>query len=131
LSESSEILLLVASGVISISGILLARALYRDGIEREVAIAAKVKTVYRWLSNKWYVDELYDFVFVKPLRALGSASAIFDALVIDGVVNGVAGLSMRTATALRGLATGQVQAYSLWFGLGAIAVAGAMVWLRS
>jgi NADH-quinone oxidoreductase subunit L len=131
LSDGAEILLLVASGAISIAGILLARRLYKDGTAREEAIAARVKTAYAWLSNKWYVDELYDAVLVKPLRALGALSAVFDAVVIDGLVNGVAAISRRTSVGLRALATGQVQSYSLWFGAGAVAVAAAFAWLRA
>jgi len=45
---------------------------------------------YRWVYNKYYVDELYEAVFVNGLLKLTRLAALFDLYVIDGIVNGVA-----------------------------------------
>ena len=42
------------------------------------------------LQNKWYVDELYDKIIVRPLNALGTfLNDVFEKTVVDGMVNGV------------------------------------------
>jgi len=49
---------------------------------------------YRWVLNKYYVDEFYDFTVVQPYLALTRALAWFDLNIIDGVVNLVATLTV-------------------------------------
>ena len=58
---------------------------------RPKALAASQPVLYRFLLNKWYFDEIYDLVFVRPARWLG----VFlwkqgDGKTIDGSINGVA-----------------------------------------
>jgi NADH-quinone oxidoreductase subunit L len=130
LSESAEKLLLLVSGAISILGILGARWVYGGGLARGEALAKRHPAEYRLLTNRWFVDEIYDAAIVRPLRALGSLAAIFDALVIDGLVNGVAGLCRKLASGVRAAADGRLQSYSLWFGAGAAGLAAAVWWLR-
>ncbi len=55
--------------------------------------AAQFFGAYRTLLNKYYVDELYDFLFVEPTKRLGEALDWFDRTVIDGVVRGVGRLA--------------------------------------
>ena len=49
--------------------------------------------MYRILLNKYYVDELYDRIFVEPLKRLGAMLDWFDRTVIDGIVRGVGRLT--------------------------------------
>jgi len=51
-----------------------------------VALAAAVPGVYRFLLNKWYFDELYNFVFVRPTLADGDAVSVREALALGRVV---------------------------------------------
>ena len=52
------------------------------------------RAVYRFLLNKWYFDELYDAIFVRPALALARMLwQIGDAKIIDGIPNGVAALT--------------------------------------
>jgi NADH-quinone oxidoreductase subunit L len=54
-------------------------------------VAAANWPMYRFLLNKWYFDEIYDFVFVQPTRALGRFLWRFgDGATIDGGINGLA-----------------------------------------
>ncbi|MCE9536221.1 MAG: NADH-quinone oxidoreductase subunit L, partial [Nitrospirae bacterium] len=53
-------------------------------------LAAKFQAVYTTLLNKYYVDELYDLVWVEPTKKLGQLLDWFDRTVIDGFVRGVA-----------------------------------------
>ena len=53
------------------------------------------------LENKWYVDEIYDFVFVNGMaKGGGSFLARFDSKVVDGGVNGTAWLTRTNGTFL-------------------------------
>ena len=47
--------------------------------------------LYRFLLNKWYFDEIYDFLFVRPAQWIGRFLwKGGDGTVIDGTINGVA-----------------------------------------
>jgi NADH-quinone oxidoreductase subunit L len=66
------------------------------------------------LQNKWYVDELYDSIIVKPLNALGSfANKGLEKSGIDALVNGVGRLVNYGGRQLRWLQSGQVGSYVL------------------
>jgi NADH-quinone oxidoreductase subunit L len=51
--------------------------------------AAKAGILYSTLMNKYYIDELYDFLFVEPTKKWGLALDWFDRVVLDGIVRGV------------------------------------------
>lgn len=55
---------------------------------------ARFTLLYRILYNKYYIDEIYDFVFVNPCIFLSHLSFKFDVRIIDGAVNGIAGLTI-------------------------------------
>jgi NADH-quinone oxidoreductase subunit L len=76
-------------------------------------------------QHGWYVDRGYDVVFVQPAKALARlTSDVVDGKVIDGAVNGVAGLVKRAATGGRLLQTGFVRTYALVLFVGAVLVLG-------
>ncbi|HEX5024817.1 MAG TPA: NADH-quinone oxidoreductase subunit L [Agriterribacter sp.] len=73
------------------------------------------------LENKWYVDELYDGVIVKPLRSLSLVLNNFvEKMGIDGMVNGVGKLIHYGSRQLRLLQSGQVAAYILMMVVAAV-----------
>jgi NADH-quinone oxidoreductase subunit L len=66
------------------------------------------------LVNKWYIDELYDLVIVRPINHISSFFArIIDIKVIDGMVNGVGKLIHFSARQIRLIQSGQVGSYVL------------------
>ena len=90
-------------------------------------IAAKEGPLWRFLYNKWYFDELYDFVFVKGAKLLGD---IFwkggDQKIIDGLgPDGVSALSYLTGKGVGRIQTGYVYHYAFVMLLG---VAGLLAW---
>jgi NADH-quinone oxidoreductase subunit L len=70
------------------------------------------------LANKWYVDEIYNAVIVRPLDLLAQFLVFFDKNVIDGIVNGVGRLVKYGSRQLRLLQSGQVGGYVLLMVLG-------------
>ena len=80
------------STILGLSGILLGFLMYwerRDGgtLISPVRLAARTKPVYLLLLNKYYVDEFYDWLFVRTTLTLGWFWGRFDRVVIDSVVN--------------------------------------------
>jgi NADH-quinone oxidoreductase subunit L len=71
------------------------------------------------LENKWYVDELYEKIIVKPLNALGNFfNSVIENSVVDGIVNGVGRAVNYSSRQLRLLQSGQVGNYVLLMVLG-------------
>ncbi len=76
---------------------------------------------------KWYVDELYDRIIVRPLLALWRACwRVVDDRLIDASVNGLAGTARLAGWVGSQLQTGRVTTYLLFFMLGAVLVLGAL-----
>ena len=101
-AASTEWTLMLLSIGVAVAGILVARYFYVDKPEIPENIAAAAPGLYRTLYNKWYVDEIYDFVFVNGLcKGGGLLMGAFDRNVVDGGVNG-AGWFTRTAATLSG-----------------------------
>jgi NADH-quinone oxidoreductase subunit L len=75
------------------------------------------------LANKWYVDELYEKIIVRPLMKLGKFfNNIFERSVVDGLVNGVGRLVNYSSRQLRLLQSGQVGSYVLLMVLGMLLI---------
>jgi NADH-quinone oxidoreductase subunit L len=79
--------------------------------------------IYRLSLNKYYIDELYDAVIVRPFTACSRFFAqIIDPWVIDGMVNGIAAMARGVSWVCRGLQTGNVQHYVAGFLVGTLAL---------
>lgn len=75
------------------------------------------------LENKWYVDEIYDAVIVRPIEALsGFLDRIVERMGIDGIVNGVGKTVKWGGDRLRMLQTGQVGFYIFIMVIGMVAL---------
>jgi NADH-quinone oxidoreductase subunit L len=72
------------------------------------------------LANKWYVDEFYNAIIVRPLDMLAQFLVFFDKNVIDGIVNGVGRLVQYGSRQLRLIQSGQVGGYVLLMVVGII-----------
>ena len=70
-------------------GILVAYGTYYWKKISADAVAEKLKPVHQFFLNKWYFDELYEFVFVRGTKGLANVLRWFDNNIIDGFVNGV------------------------------------------
>jgi NADH-quinone oxidoreductase subunit L len=120
-----EIALVLVTTAIAVGGLLFARSIYRpaDAVERGQAWADRFPAIHRLLVNKYYVDEIYDRLIVRPLAAL---STLFwkgmDNFVIDGSIKAGAWLTELTGEVGRLSTTGNVRNYALYFFLGVIAL---------
>ncbi len=92
-AEPSYLLMLLGT-VVAVSGIGLAYLMYYKRSISADAMAERFKPLYTLLYNKYYFDELYDVVIIKPILGFGNFMWTFDAKVIDGLVNLVGWLTV-------------------------------------
>jgi NADH-quinone oxidoreductase subunit L len=120
-SDSAEWVGLAVGGVVAIAGIALAYVMFvqRRGITLQ--LRDRFATVHRFLIHKWYFDELYDAIFVRPLATLGSFSRrVIETEFVQGFIVGGATGVVRAGTSLaRAVQTGYLRAYALLLLLGA------------
>jgi NADH-quinone oxidoreductase subunit L len=78
---------------------------------------------YRFFLNKWYFDELYDTLFVRPVRVLaGKLWTVGDATIIDGIPNGVAALTAGASAQSVRIQTGSIAVYAFVMLIGLVAL---------
>jgi NADH-quinone oxidoreductase subunit L len=96
---SVEWILMGFSVAFAIIGIVVARYFYNDKPEIPDTLEKSLKPLHNLLYNKWYVDEIYDFLFVNGLcKGGGLLMGAFDRNVVDGGVNGAGWLTRFSAT---------------------------------
>jgi NADH-quinone oxidoreductase subunit L len=125
-----EMGLVVLTTIIAAAGIWFARSIYRGAgsLERGGSWVARFPAVHRLLVNKYYVDELYDRIIVRPLAALSRGFwKIVDSILIDGAINAGAWLTELTGEVGRLSTTGNVRNYALYFFLGVIVLFGWLI----
>ena len=128
-SLSAEYMLMILSVLVAIGGIYLARKLYLQKQELVSKMADSFGGIYKLLCNKYYVDEVYEFTIVKPIKT-GSDKLlwrVFDINIIDGIVNGSAKLMAFASSWMRRIQVGLVQSYALAFVIGIIVILGILI----
>src|SRR3989475_4019722 len=85
-------LMMIATGI-ALLGWGLAHYFYSVNLSAPDRLATKFQAAYRILLNKYYVDELYDLLWVEPTKKVGLLFDWFDRTVIDGLVRAVAHLA--------------------------------------
>jgi NADH:ubiquinone oxidoreductase subunit 5 (subunit L)/multisubunit Na+/H+ antiporter MnhA subunit len=135
--------------VIGVSaGVLLAAMMYLWRIVSPEMVASVFRPIYSFLANRWYFDEFYNAIFVRPVFAVASLASGTDRGVIDRLIDGIAwsarqlagfdawidrnlvdGLVNATATAtwnagleLKKLQTGRLRQYVMFIVVGTVAL---------
>ena len=141
----------------AMGGILLATIVYAWNMLDPEDAKSQFRPIHRFLVNKWWFDELYDFVWVKPSLLVGGLIAAFDRRWIDGLIHSVANATKTVSTlwekfidqglvdgtinklaewthafglSLRGVQTGKLRQYVLFIVVGTVAafVAATFFW---
>ncbi|ADB17812.1 proton-translocating NADH-quinone oxidoreductase, chain L [Pirellula staleyi DSM 6068] len=132
-----------------IGGILLASMIYWFGYLKAEDARRQFAYLYSLLVNKWYFDELYAFIFVKPTLVLSKVFSgldknyidkfldgvatttvgfskrfefVADRTIVDGLVNVLAGWCYATGLSLKSVQTGKLRQYVMFIVVGAVAV---------
>ncbi len=118
----------VQAWLIAISSGGLAFFLYRRFLPAKGELPQALEPLRRFSFNKFYVDELYEAVIIRPLTVFSRLlHRVVDAMLIDSAaVHGSAWVTARTGAVLRYLQTGDAQVYAAVM---ALAVGGGLVWV--
>ena len=117
LQEPANWLVIILSNVAALVGIGLGYALFRQR-SQQTELSPTTATyggsgIVKILTNKYYIDELYDATVVRPYRGLGYALHVFDKVVIDGAVKLLSWITFNIGRLGTRLQNGQMQTYGL------------------
>ncbi|HEU4599603.1 MAG TPA: NADH-quinone oxidoreductase subunit L [Solirubrobacterales bacterium] len=105
---------LAIGAAISLAGIGIAYFLYVASPETPRRLEARFRGLHTFLFNKWYFDELIDFLVVRPALAVGRfANRVFERFVVDGIVTGTEETVRGAGGIVSRIQNGFVRSYAL------------------
>ena len=121
--------------LVALSGILVAWFIYgRRPAPRTTAVDPfenQAKPIFEVLAHKWWVDEIYHFLIIRPYQWLaGFTAGWFDQGLVDGIVNDFGSVSRALAQVFRELENGFVRSYALMMLLGVVAILTYLIFWR-
>jgi NADH-quinone oxidoreductase subunit L len=126
-----ETLLMSISIAAALGGLMLAWLFYYSRPQIPQRIALALGGFYEAVLHKYYVDELYATVFVKPLIA-GSTKVLWHGIdqgIIDAAVDNSAEGAREVSDTMRHMQSGNLRSYAGWIAAGAAGVIAYMVWM--
>ncbi|HET6999922.1 MAG TPA: NADH-quinone oxidoreductase subunit L [Puia sp.] len=116
--------------LMALCGIGLATYLYKTENRRPQLISSAFGSLYSAAYKKFYIDELYLFITRKIIfNGIGRPAAWFDKNIVDGFMNGLAHTTSKISELIKGLQSGKVQNYALYFFGGIIGLAVLFIYL--
>ncbi|OGP90608.1 MAG: NADH-quinone oxidoreductase subunit L [Deltaproteobacteria bacterium RBG_16_48_10] len=120
-SAALEFMMMAVSVVIALIGIGIAYLFYVKNPALPKKLAENLRGLYKLVFNKYYIDELYEALFVDSLKGLGTGLwKGFDDFIIDGTINGIAYLIGWISGVVRRIQTGLVQNYAFSMIIGGV-----------
>ncbi len=123
-AQQLEIILAIVAVTSALIGLGVAYWLYVRQPGKPERIAKSMRPVYNTLLNKYYVDEFYGAVIIKPLMWI-STNVLWkfvDVAAIDGTVNGIASGATSMGDTIRHTQSGNTRSYAVWVVIGALVV---------
>jgi NADH-quinone oxidoreductase subunit L len=124
-------LLMGVSVVLAALGWILAYVLYCSRPDLPQKIADSLGGFYQAVVHKYYIDELYAAVFVRPLIE-GSTRILWqdvDRKIIDAAVNDSGDGARQVSDEVRRMQSGNIRSYAGWIAAGSAAVIAFMIWM--
>lgn len=115
------------STVLALTAFALAWFIYGSGRVSPDRLAWRFSVLHQLSYRKFYIEEVYEWLNQSLVQGFAQLLYWFDLYVVDGVVNGMAGLTLRLGESWRGLQTGQLQQYGTVLVGAALMVAGWLV----
>jgi NADH-quinone oxidoreductase subunit L len=123
--------LMAVSVAVAALGWFLAWLLYSNKPQLAGRIAQRMGRFYQAVAHKYYIDELYNVLFVKPIID-GSTAILWHGIdqgVIDRTVNGSADSARRVSDEVRHMQSGNLRSYAGWVAAGGAVVIAYMIWM--
>jgi NADH-quinone oxidoreductase subunit L len=116
-----DYMIAIPSVLIGVAGILLATLFYKSESAIPDKMAGTFGSLYKWAYHKFYVDEVYLFVTKKIIFNLITVPiAWFDRHIVDGTMNGIAGVTQFASYQIKGLQSGKLHQYGYVFVSGVV-----------
>ncbi|HXO30805.1 MAG TPA: NADH-quinone oxidoreductase subunit L [Candidatus Acidoferrales bacterium] len=128
---STELIFTAISVAAALLGLGLAWHLYYRNPHLPEKIAASMSGTYQTLLHKYYVDELYGALFVRPLIN-GSTRILWqgvDRKIIDAAVNDAGDGARNVSDEVRHMQSGNIRSYAGWVAAGSAVVIAFMIWM--
>jgi len=123
--HSTELMLMGISVLVAVVGIVLAYVQYVARAQRPAEDDAQRSAPENLVYHKYYIDELYDNLIVKPVMALSTGLYKFvENGIIDPIANGVGRVTLAGGQLLRNVQTGSVETYLILMVLGIVLILG-------
>jgi NADH-quinone oxidoreductase subunit L len=108
--------------IVAVLGLLVAWWFYIKNTDAPKRLAQSLHALYTLLLNKYYVDEIYAALIVRPLLWVSTNVLwhVVDERVIDGTVNSTARIARESGGELRKLQSGNTRSYATWVVIGAV-----------
>ncbi len=131
-SHGLELGLAAVSLLTAFAGLALAWQFYYRRPGTAAALARRFAPAYRLVDHKFYVDEIYNGIFVQGLQVFTRVFllALFDKVLVNGFGYGVAAGTSGLGGLVRRVQSGNIRSYAGWLALGAAAVLAVMIWVR-
>jgi len=130
LEAGVDIFFSIAPVVLALAGIALALVLYRKENDRPVKMASALGGMYKAAHRKFYIDEIYLFITKKIIfNCIGRPAAWIDKNIVDGLMNGIAAVTAGIARLIKGIQSGKIQNYTLYFFAGIAGLAVMVIYL--
>jgi NADH-quinone oxidoreductase subunit L len=112
-ATSAEWIGLGIGGVLSIIGIAIAYYLYVANPDAPARLIERARRIHGFLLHKWYFDEAQDALVYRPVIGLGRfANAVFERVVVQGLVSGTVSVVRSVGVVVRGAQSGFVRSYA-------------------
>ena len=112
--------IMIVSSLLAVSGIFLAWAIYQKKWLDYERLKVKMGGLYQLLYNQYYIDEFYGWLIKHFVDGTAKIMEWFDLQVINGLVNGIAWLTVYLGISLRYTEDGQVQSYAIYMYVGIV-----------
>ena len=117
----------LAAGVI---GILVAMWMYKKESDKAEKLSQSFGGLYKAAYKKFYIDEIYLFITKKIIfNLIGRPAAWIDRNIVDGLMNGIADTTASVSGLIKGIQSGKVQSYAIYFFGGIVALAIVFLYL--
>src|SRR5208283_2573289 len=119
-----ELILSVLAVLVALEGWLIADKYYRRKPARPAQLAIALPHGYKLLANKYYIDEIYGAVIVKPLLAISKyvLGWVVDTAILGGIAWLLAGIANFAGMILQRWQSGNLRSYAAWLTAAAAAV---------
>lgn len=131
LESHFHLLFSIAPVAIGLTGIGIAMYLFLRENECPEKYSKQLGGVYKTVYRKFYIDELYLFITKKIIfNFIGRPAAWIDKHIVDGFMNGIASATAATSGLIKGIQSGKVQNYALYFfgGIAALLIIFIYLW---